>query len=159
MRLFIAINFNSEIKDSLCQTIEQLKSHSLRGNFTARDNLHLTLAFIGETIRSKAVMQAMDGVDGKPFTLTIGGFGAFGRLYWYGVQPNGALSALQRQLCEKLESAGFPLEKREYRPHLTLGREVVLAKTSTGTHLPGRLPNGGARFQISLMKSERLGEN
>ncbi|MDR1042323.1 MAG: RNA 2',3'-cyclic phosphodiesterase, partial [Clostridiales Family XIII bacterium] len=51
MRLFIAINFSEEIKDALCETIADLRDASRRGRYTHRDNLHLTLAFIGESDR------------------------------------------------------------------------------------------------------------
>ena len=48
MRLFIAINFNDDIKEELENNIEDLKDEAKRGNFSLIDNLHLTLAFIGE---------------------------------------------------------------------------------------------------------------
>ena len=43
MRLFIAINFDDKIKDELCLLIDKLKNYSVSGNFTKRENLHLTL--------------------------------------------------------------------------------------------------------------------
>ena len=48
MRLFIAINFNNLTRSSLLTLRNQLRSKSERGNFSESDNLHLTLAFLGE---------------------------------------------------------------------------------------------------------------
>ena len=55
MRLFIAINFNDYIKNELCSVMENLKKYTLRGRFTSRENLHLTIVFIGETNKVEAV--------------------------------------------------------------------------------------------------------
>lgn len=92
MRLFIAINFEEEVKNQLCEAIEQLRESSLQGNFTGRENLHLTLVFIGETQRADDIKHAMDAVRAEPFVLKIGGLGLFkrqgGDLYWMGVEQN-----------------------------------------------------------------------
>jgi len=50
MRLFIAINFNEKIKDRLCEMQGQLKAQTYAGNFSRRENLHLTLVFLGVNI-------------------------------------------------------------------------------------------------------------
>ncbi len=47
MKLFIAINFTPEIKTNLLKIIQQIKQNSVGGNFTLKDNLHVTIAFIG----------------------------------------------------------------------------------------------------------------
>ena len=51
MRLFTAINFDDNIKDALSAAISELKARGIRGTFTLRENLHLTLVFLGETPR------------------------------------------------------------------------------------------------------------
>ena len=48
MRLFIAINFDDAFLDALVSMQEDLKSAGAIGNFTKRENLHMTLAFIGD---------------------------------------------------------------------------------------------------------------
>ncbi|MDF2487174.1 MAG: hypothetical protein K0R46_3342, partial [Herbinix sp.] len=51
MRLFIAIILEEEIKDSLVQTVGRLKGLAKGGTFTDKENLHITVNFIGETKR------------------------------------------------------------------------------------------------------------
>lgn len=156
MRLFIAVQLSSPVKDTLCQAIESLKKRSLQGNFTRRENLHLTLAFLGETTRLAAAKRVLDELElPPPFSLTISGLGRFrregGDIWWAGAEPNDALSDLATQLMARLERTGFPVEKRLFKPHLTLGRQVVLQGR------PEELPPVKMEVdRISLMKSERL---
>lgn len=130
MRLFVAVCLDASCKDMLCTAIAGLKGHACHGNFSRRDNLHLTLAFIGETNRLDAANQALSSIRAEPFTMELSSLGRFqrsgGDLWWIGVAENDALSALQQQVAAALTKAGFSLEKRKFRPHLTLGREVVL---------------------------------
>ena len=53
MRLFIAINFNDDTHNRLIALRDELRSRSERGNFSLPENLHLTLAFIGEVSPKK----------------------------------------------------------------------------------------------------------
>ena len=48
MRLFLAILLSDEMKDALIHTQNRWYDAGVRGNYTAEENLHLTLAFIGE---------------------------------------------------------------------------------------------------------------
>lgn len=161
MRLFIAINFAAETKDRLWEVSQGLQSYALKGNFTPRENLHLTLVFLGETARVATVREAMDSVAAPAFTLRLGGLGRFprrgGDICWVGVDRNEVLLAIHAQLCTALAKSGFRLEERAYKPHLTLGREVVLAKDFLWEDFAqGITPMKVEVAHISLMKSERL---
>lgn len=164
MRLFLAVNLNEEIKDYLSEAIRQLKRNASSGNFTRRENLHLTLVFLGETREDElgAVKRAMDRVEGEPFRLSFHGFGRFkrrgGDIHWVGVDRAEALLSVQKQLSEALEEEGFSLENREYAPHLTLGREVRVSGSSEDIY--GSLTGEKREMsvsKISLMRSERIG--
>ena len=48
MRLFIAILFEENIINALTHFQDNLKAKGVKGNFSRRENLHITLAFIGE---------------------------------------------------------------------------------------------------------------
>ncbi len=152
MRLFIAINFSDEIKSMLLDATETLKSQVLCGNFTRRENLHLTLAFIGETNRTTDVINCIDSVPASPFTLTFGGSGRFGDIWWAGIKRSGELAALAENLQNALCGSGFSIEKREFRPHVTLARELKSDGRIT-LYIP---PAVMTVNRISLMKSERV---
>jgi len=163
MRLFIAINLNEEVKDFLTAAIQELKTKAVKGNFTRRENLHLTLVFLGELGSDKlgAIKSAMNHMKEEPFRLSFSGFGKFkrngGDIHWAGVDRSETLFSVQKQLTEELEKAGFRLEDRAYSPHLTLGREVRLADPSKDIY--GALAaerRGMSVSRISLMVSERV---
>jgi 2'-5' RNA ligase len=162
LRLFIAINFNNETKDTLCGIIEKLKAEGVRGSFTDRGNLHLTLAFIGESDKTAEIKSAMDSVSCRQLTVKMGGIGIFrrdgGHILWLGVDRNPDLSAAQRQLYDALTQSGFTLEDREFKPHLTLGRRVILPDGFDRTAFSAGLQEVTATVtSFDLMKSERCG--
>lgn len=122
MRLFVAVHFTNNVVDALLRAQDTLRRQG-RGNFTRPENLHLTLAFIGETARWQDAAQAVEQIEAPPFPITLKGIGRFGDLYWAGVQPSVQLTSLQQQVKLALEAQGFPLEDRPFQPHLTLCRQ------------------------------------
>lgn len=161
MRLFIAILFPQEIKDSLCETMHVLQQNASRGNFTRRENLHLTLAFLGETSKLGEIKQAMDGVSAGPFPLSFGGLGTFGRtggnIFWVGVKNSKALTDVYTRLWAELSHAEFKPEDRVFKPHLTLGREVQVGSTFSLKEFEKSVaPMNMDVTKLSLMKSERI---
>ncbi|MDF2907862.1 MAG: hypothetical protein K0R34_3183, partial [Herbinix sp.] len=166
MRLFIAILFDQEITNSIYDTVTRLKMASKGGTFTEKENLHLTVNFIGETKRIEEVKEAMskalDQVKAESFTLSIRGFGRFrrdgGDIYWIGITKEDMLWRIQKELVKELKGAGFfDVDDREYKPHLTLGRRIHVDKSfDSSTFEAGIEPLQMKVGRISLMKSERI---
>jgi len=157
MRLFIAINFNNETRSCLLALRDELRGKSQRGNFSAPENLHLTLAFLGECDgkRTAAVKSVLSAVSFEPFDITIDRVGCFNRdsgdIWWASGEPSKGLLNLQRDLTDKLITSGFSLDRRKYSPHITLGREVMTDAK------PWQIePFGETIGTIDLMKSERI---
>jgi 2'-5' RNA ligase len=157
VRLFIAINFNHETLTALTDLRDELRRKSKRGNFTLSDNIHLTLAFLGECqqMQVEAVKSAMKTMQFDPFRLSIERIGRFkrddGDLWWAGVQESKPLLDIQRSLSNALADEGFKLEKRKYSPHITLGRKVIINDNPWEIN-----PFGETVSKIDLMKSERI---
>ena len=152
MRLFIAIHFSRQIKDVLLKCIDDLRSLAVSGNFTREENLHLTLAFIGESNDVRTINRILDGIAVPPFNLTVGGFGHFGYLYWVGVDRSPALAELAGYLRRRLLEAGFDIEKRPFRPHITVARQLEAALP-----IHADVPKTTMTVsRVSLMKSERI---
>ncbi len=155
MRLFIAINFNSETRERLLALRDDLRSRSTRGNFSAPENLHLTLVFIGEISPKKLdkIQAILETVTFSPFDVSIDRLGTFSRgtLWWAGLREDKLLMDLQHEIEHKLALCGFEMDGRKYSPHITLGREVVTDAA------PWRIePFGETVTGIDLMKSERI---
>ena len=71
MRLFIAIQFTDRIKKALSYLQQDMRDCGLKGNYTRDENLHLTLAFIGEYGNPDEVLDALDSLDFEPFLLEL----------------------------------------------------------------------------------------
>lgn len=161
MRLFIAVNFNEDIKDSLQKDMARLAEYTIEGNFSRRENLHLTLVFIGETDDVEAVKVAMQVIDDAPMTLFISGFGRFrrdaGDIYWRGVKRSKELENIYHKLVKALVNQGFAIDAKPFKPHLTLGRQVVVKPEFDMYKFEKTLSRLHADVnRISLMKSERV---
>lgn len=166
MRLFTAILFDEETKDKIYNIEDKLRSVSKKGGFTDKENLHLTLNFIGETKRLEEVKKAMnlaaESIHHNSFILNIKGFGRFkrkeGDIYWLGVEKDDILLKLQKQLAIELKKAGFyEIDDTAYTPHLTLGRRVLLKDNTDIKSLEDEIKSISMKVnKFSLMKSERL---
>lgn len=162
MRLFVAVRFDGAALDALCRTRDALARVKLRGRMTARENLHLTLAFLGEQPERAvpAIRQAMERAAGAPFALTLAAPGRFrqerGDIWWTGVQPCPPLEALARRLRRALVQAGFPVDEKPFRAHVTLGRGIVLPEDFQRETLPDCTARQEV-ISIALMQSARLG--
>ena len=67
MRLFIAIRLNPETRDALVSAQSSLRKQGIGGNYTKTENLHLTLAFLGEYPDPAYVLETMRTVPFSPF--------------------------------------------------------------------------------------------
>ena len=161
MRLFIALNFSDSVKDRLCARRDYLKAASAGGNFTRRENLHLTLAFLGETEKDREIREAMQQVKTSVFSFEVGGLGVFrrtgGDLYWLAIQDSPQLKELHTQLWDSLSRIGFMPEDRPFKPHLTLGRQVILNTPISKQEFSKQFsPLTVEAAKISLVKSARV---
>jgi len=156
MRLFVAIHFNDNTRSRLLDLRDELRSRSKSGNFSLPENLHLTLAFIGEVSPKKVdkIETILETVTFSPFEAAIDRIGTFSRgtLWYAGLHGSKPLMLLQREIAYKLALYGFEMDRRKYSPHVTLGREVMTEAA------PWKIePFGETVTAIDLMKSERIG--
>ncbi len=150
MRLFIAILFDEPMRRALRETQDELKRRGVDGGYTSETNLHLTLAFIGEYPDPGRVLDLIGKTPLKPFDLRLEGIGAFGSVWWAGIEPCEALMEYAARLRKALADADIPFDGRDFVPHITLVRNAAGA-------LPEDLPLPEAVMpvrHIALMRSE-----
>jgi 2'-5' RNA ligase len=158
MRLFIAINFSDATRKKLLVLQQDLREQSRKGRFSVPENLHLTLAFLGEcnTEQFASIVSAMDTVSFQPFDFEINRVDRFrrqgGDIWWAGLSACPPLLALQLDLEIKLRQAGFDLDNRKYSPHITLARDALAEATEKQIS-----PFGEVVQSIQLMQSEHIG--
>ncbi len=163
MRLFIAINFEEKLKDEVQDIIQDIKKHSQKGRFVKNEHMHLTLEFLGEIPSQKVglIEEAMDQVSCRAFTLQLSKIGYFkrrgGNIYWIGLKKNQTLFKIQKELHNLLLKKGFKLESREYSPHLTIGRRVIMDRTfNLDEYIEPLKELNIIVDRIDLMKSENI---
>ena len=150
MRLFLAVNLSPEMKNALTDVQRAMYDRGVRGNFTAAENLHLTLAFIGEYPSADAVMDALANVTFTPFELRLDGVGRFGDLWWAGLRESAALTAVVRRVRRALAEGGIPFDRKHFKPHVTLLRKA--SRDAAGVAIA---PVSMTVRAVSLMSSRR----
>ena len=151
MRLFIAIQLSDEMKKSLVACMHDLKKQGVEGNYVPAQNLHMTLAFIGEYDDPSKVKEAIRRVPLPEFRLTLSEKGNFGNILWAGVKGNQKLKTYVKDLRAALSAEGIPFDTEKFVPHITLIRKVS-AKKPYQVHLPKA---DMTVKKASLMKSEQ----
>lgn len=150
MRLFIAIHLSDDMKAALTDAQRAMFDRGVRGNFSPAENLHLTLAFIGDYPAAEPVLDALNTVTFSPFELSLEGIGCFGDLWWAGLQDSVPLAAVARRVRRALAENGIPFDRKRFSPHITLVRRA--SKAAAGL----RIAPGSMTVQtISLMRSDR----
>ena len=124
MRLFVAL----ALPDLIAEALALLQGGVPGANWQTREQLHLTLRFIGEVDGrdAAAVDDALSLIEAPKFSLALKGVGEFGgktpHALWAGVRDKEPVAFLQRKIEAALQRAGLPAEQRKFVPHVTLAR-------------------------------------
>lgn len=154
MRLFIAIRLSDEMKKALVACMHDLKKQGVEGNYVPAQNLHMTLAFLGEYDDPAKVKDVIRKVPLPEFRLSLSEKGNFGNILWAGVKGNQKLKTYVKDLRAALAEEGIPFDREKFVPHITLIRKVS-AKKPYQVHLPKA---DMTVKKASLMRSEQKNE-
>lgn len=151
MRLFIGVDLSDELKQALLEFQFELRQLGVKGSWKSQENFHITLEFLGEiepnTIHTLTETLSKVVRNHNPFTLNIGGLGAFPtfkRPHTLWTAVGGSLYELNRlrdELHLELAKKGFLLEDRQFKPHLTLASRPELDN-----------------LDLSVVQTKKLGE-
>jgi 2'-5' RNA ligase len=165
MRVFIAIDIDDKTRKAIAYLQKQIASKvsSVKHGdlkWVEPNNIHLTLKFLGEiseeqsaspkageTLPKGGLEEVKEIVNTvaqahQKFNLNIESVGSFGgrsaKVVWVGAgKGTDELLALQKDLDDLLEQAGYPKEEREFSAHLTLCRvNHPIAGLKVGEALP-----------------------
>lgn len=98
----------------------------LRGNFTPKNNFHITLHFLGEISEEKVeiISNLLEKVDVSKFIVKISKLTNLKNMVILEIEKNDILNNLQHDLGLLLKKEGFNIDDRNYYPHITLVREA-----------------------------------
>lgn len=153
-RIFIAIRFDDEFKKVLVAIQDSLMERGVQGNYCPYGNLHMTLAFIGESYDLTATRKALSEVSFKPFDLTLDKLGSFPTkegVIWCGLKDNAPVVELASQLRERFSANGVSYKEGVFFPHISLVQHPSEIVTDI------MIPETSMRVEkIFIMKSERI---
>lgn len=155
MRAFIAGIIDKNQLDFTVRLRDSLALSAVRSRPTARENLHITLEFLGDITRQEAEKagKVLEDLDFTSVPFTIDKAGSFrsreGLTVWAGPGRAPELMGLQRRLHRALLQEGFKLEERRFVPHITLLRKAIAPVLPEAFDpIPGRIST------ITLFESE-----
>jgi 2'-5' RNA ligase len=132
MRLFIALKTDLD-KNKVFSFEKQLMRAYHNIKWVEKENLHLTLKFLGEVDEDNLhkvedILKDISHDAGK-FSFTYQGVSAFpnakrARVIFIGVKDGESVVKLMKSIDSELSILGFKKEK-SYVPHLTLGRAKI----------------------------------
>lgn len=162
MRVFFAIELDDGIKDYLSEIQQEVKSHCISGNFTFKENFHLTLRFIGEqNVQQVEKLKQLlkDVACNSDFELRLDKLGSFNKgnrsIIWTGLEKSLHLQELYNNMENTLFQTGYQKEERSYNPHITLAREVKMENIGFIEKMEIEQLNVKV-VSISLMESKRV---
>lgn len=166
IRVFIAITLDDEIRAELGRIQEALKGLKARVSWVRPEGMHLTLKFLGDTEETRlpeiygAASRAV--CKREPFLLSLGNLGVFPdlaapRVIWVGIgEGREETKSLARDLETELFKVGYPKERREFSPHLSLGRVKRVVDRGEFNQLPitNYQPKEMVVAKIEVIRSE-----
>lgn len=166
-RLFVGVPIAPD--PALGMLLARLKNslQQSRISWVRLQNLHLTLKFLGESPVDKiaALNEALQAVASKhqAFAYSFDKCGVFGsrydpRVIWVGAESHPeAMKKLAHEVLDACAAAGFPRDRQNFVPHLTLGRIKKLADKNHFQDVMRHLP--AATYQQLSVREFHLYES
>ena len=166
MRCFIAMEIPQHVKASIFHEFENLKNKNLlRGKFVEKENIHLTLKFLGTITNEKIekIKRRLNEIKFKKFDCHIGKTGFFNnekhiKIIWVELISN-ELNDLQKQI----DKSTFVIKRdyKKFNSHITAVRVKSVIDRTLLIKEVKRIHFKNLDFEIKefvLMKSELFSE-
>ncbi|MEH7181311.1 RNA 2',3'-cyclic phosphodiesterase [Neobacillus vireti] len=129
---FFAIKIPQETKLIMKKHRDRFKEILPFSTWVHHEDLHITLAFLGNAPAEKlsiAIENVREALrECKGFPLEINNLGTFGkvdspRIFWANTRESNELREVREKVFKSCLEAGFQLETRPFKPHITLARK------------------------------------
>jgi 2'-5' RNA ligase len=131
MRCFVALWPDDAARERLAAVGREQQRRFPHARAMRAENLHLTLAFIGEldAARAARVAAALDALPVAPFAWTLDAVGAFerARVLWAAGPDCAPLAALAQRVRQLLDELRVPYDRKPFVAHVTLLRDLARA--------------------------------
>lgn len=123
-RTFIAIS----LPDFIIEEIERCQRGIPNAKWIKKENLHITLQFIGEISLEdlKNIRQILKMVNQEKFKIRIKNpkvfYKKFQKILWLSIEPEEPILILRNKILKELIKNQIDFKKENYTPHLTIAR-------------------------------------
>lgn len=146
---FYALELPGEAKAEIQSRIEHLKKEFPFQSWVHPQDLHITLAFLGNAPnekmeaaneRAEAAIKLQTSFELIVDRLDIFGRNDAPRVFWAGLKDSRTLTEVRQDVFAACLAAGFHIEKRPFSPHITIARkwlgEAPFSKAALGAVSP-----------------------
>ncbi|PWK57883.1 RNA 2',3'-cyclic phosphodiesterase [Silicimonas algicola] len=155
IRAFVAI----PLPDSLLPACRAAARVAISGRKVPEENLHLTLVFLGtqETRRLEDLAEALEVLRPPPVTVHLTGLDVLAgfklsRHLVATVEPEKGLLQLQEAVERAARRVDIALERRRFRPHVTVVRDCIDPTLPPWTAVPEASALSFSLFRTTLKK-------
>ena len=124
-RLFLGLELDEQVIDDT----KFLRGGLASARWQRDDQLHITLAFIGDVSQkiAREIAQEMDRLSFHPFEMALKGVGVFGKpdhpkILYSGIDQPMPLQHLHDKINNALRRIDAPVDDRKYKAHCTMAR-------------------------------------
>ncbi len=132
MRFFVALEIPEESRKEIAQVQKQISHLIPNLRLTNPENLHLTIAFVGEQpdhLKERLIeIMKIAAEDIPPFTVTPAYIDGFPHLHtahilWVGVKEDiDKLYELRHHIKDGLSALNLPVDQRRFVPHIAIAK-------------------------------------
>lgn len=130
IRVFVSLKIAEDVKEELKTICSDLAEEPEHYKWESNEKIHLTLKFIGDVADNliPPISNELEFVKTYPaldFSITKFGFfyrNGIAKILWAGLKTDSTVYKLVKELNYRLEKFDIKIEKRKFKPHLTLLR-------------------------------------
>ncbi len=126
-RTFISIELTEEIREKITALAGQLDQYGAKP--VAKENLHITLFFLGytDTVMLEKIKKILAEIKHSKFYISVKGIGTFSQkdpsVIFANVDEGKAeIKSVYVALLKRFKATGADIDTREYHPHITIAR-------------------------------------
>lgn len=131
---FFAVSLPEDVKKEMWSYFDPYKKELPFKTWVHQEDYHITLAFLGSAEQQKLenaislIEKSIRQNEIGSFSLHINKLGVFGksespRIFWAGLKESSELHSVRDTVYQSCLQAGFELETRPFKPHITVARK------------------------------------
>ncbi len=161
MRIFIAFDISEEAKEELFrigELIKQNSSEDVKLRLVSKENMHLTLKFIGDVQPNVAekVKDKLKEAKFESFEAYLEGISLFPnedyiRVVFVGLKPEDKIIELQKKIEDALKEFKFENDY-SFKPHLTIARVKFVKDKKKFVEILNKIKVEKVKFKVDSFK-------